>query len=106
CQRFLPLPLGLKILLLCLQKAAVVAVDAQQSGVVDGIEFDDLSGKIFQQIAIVADNDRCERRSLEQAFDPFDSGKIQVVRRFVEQQNVRSLDESLDDGQTLLPAAG
>jgi hypothetical protein len=51
----------------------------------------------------VADHDAGERGRLEHALEPLDSRQVQMVRRLIEQQNVRFLNQTFDDGQALAP---
>ena len=54
----------------------------------------------------MADDDAGEGRGFEEVFEPGDSQKIEMVRRFVQQKNVGMLNQSFNNGQTLLPSAG
>ena len=81
-------------------------MDAQQSIRIGAIEFRHLSRDIFKKVAVVADDDTGECCVLKKRFEPFDSREVEMIGGFVQQQNVRSLNQRFDDCQTLLPASG
>src|SRR5580704_12936304 len=87
------------------QKRTVVSADAQQSIRIGAIEFCHLSRDIFKKVAVVADDYAGERCILKKGLKPLDSCQIEMVGGFVQQQDVRSLNQRFDDGQTLLPAS-
>ena len=53
----------------------------------------------------MSDNDEGEFRGAEQPFEPCDSFKIEMIRRFIEEQNVRFGDESFSNSQAFEPPA-
>ena len=62
-------------------------------------------GDIFEEIAVVADDYAGERSVLQQRFEPFNSGEIEMVCGLVQQQNIRLLDQSFGNRQAFFPAA-
>ena len=105
-ERFLPLALRVQIHFFRFQKRAVVSVDAQIAIFVGACKLDHRGRDIFEKVAVVADHHAGEWRVLQKGFEPFDPGKIQMIGRLVEQQNVRRLHERFDNRQPLAPAAG
>ena len=105
-QGFLPLGLGVEELFLLFQKRTVAAAGAQESVRVNAAQLDHLGGHVLEEIAVVADNDGCEWRVLQQFFQPLDAGQVEMVGGFVEQQNVRLLHQRFGDGQSLSPSTG
>ena len=105
-QRVLTLALRVQIFFLGLQKFAVVSVDAQEAVFIGAIQLDDLVRDVFQEIAIMADHHVGEGGVAQQIFEPLNSGEIQMIGRLIEQQNIRLLDQRLDNRQALAPSAG
>src|SRR5215475_7286230 len=104
-ERLLPLPLRLEILFFGFEESAVAAFNSQESVFIDTGEFDNFRRSVFQKISVVANNNARKRRGLKHGFKPPYSRKIQMVRGFIQQKNIWSLDETFDNRQTLLPAA-
>jgi len=67
-----------------------------QRDVADGIE----------EFAIMRDHDQRSRIAMQPVFQPDDRIEIQVVRRFVQQQQVRAAHQRLRQVQAHAPAAG
>ncbi len=105
-QRFLPLRLRMQKFLFLLEKRAVAPLHPQQPVRIDPAEFRHLRGNIFQKIAIVTDHHTSESDLLQHFFEPLNAGEVQMIRRFIEQQNVRTLHQRLNNRQPLLPASG
>ena len=89
-----------------LEQFGVGAVDRQQPVGIDPIDVDHPAGDVLKEVAVVADHDERHRLGLEQRLEPEDRVDVQVVRRLVEQQQVRLADERAGDGQPCLPASG
>ncbi len=70
------------------QEFAVVTLHPEDSFRVDAINLDHVARDVFEEIAIVADNEARESRSGKQLLEPEDPVKIKMVRWFVEQENV------------------
>src|SRR5215475_430883 len=104
-ERLLPLPLRLEILFFGFEESAVAAFNSQESVFIDTGEFDNFRRSVFQKISVVAYNNARKRRGLKHGFKPPYARKIQMVRGFIQQKNIWSLDETFDNRQTLLPAA-
>ncbi len=105
-QRLLTVSLRVEIFFLSLEECAVVSGNAQRSILISGVEFDNLVRHVFQKISVVADDHASERRILQHSFQPLDASEVEVVGRFVEQQNIRRLHQRLDNRQPLAPATG
>ena len=60
----------------------------------------------FQKVAVVADHQGGECGTAEEILQPLDAGQIQVVGRFVEEQQIGRSDQGLGNGEALLPAPG
>src|SRR5208337_223155 len=105
-QRLLTPGLRVQEFFFLLQKLAVVAVDAEGAIGINAIELDHVGGDVFEKVAVVADDYAGECRSLQQIFEPGDSGKIEMVGGLVEQENVGMLHQGVDNGVTLLTASG
>src|SRR5204863_669367 len=87
-ERFLPFALRVKIFLLCLKKRTVISFHTQQPIVIDTIDLYKLSCDVFKQVTIVAYYHTRKRSGLEKSLKPSDSGKIEMVGRLVEKQNI------------------
>ena len=85
---------------------AVISINAEKAVFIGAIEFDHMVGHIFQKITVVADDHAGEGGVLQQRFEPFNSGEIEMVGRLVQQQNIGLLDERFGDRQAFFPAAG
>src|SRR5580693_8636704 len=92
-------------LFLLFQERTVVSADAQQSIRISAIKFCHLSRDILKKVAVVADDYAGECCILKKRFEPLDSRQIEMIGGFVEQQNVRALNQRVDECQTLLPAS-
>ena len=105
-QRFLPFALGVEELLFLFQEVGVAAAGAQESVGIDAAQFDHLGGHVLEEVTIVADDDGGEWRVLQQLFQPFNAGQVEMVGGLVEQQDVRLLHQRLGDGQSFSPSSG
>ena len=89
--------------LLPLDQVAIVV------GLVEGeaacVEFGDSTHVPAQEGPVVRDHDRCSREARERLLEPFDRGKIEMVRRLVEEQHVRLREQELGELDTHEPAA-
>ena len=59
-ERFLAFALRVEILLLGFQEVAVISIDAEKTVFIGAIEFDHVIGDIFEEVAVVADDDTGE----------------------------------------------
>ena len=99
--------LGGEELLPLLEEVAVRAVDAEVPLGVGAVQLDRRGWSTFsRKYAVVADEHERERRVRQQLFEPEDAFEVEVVRRLVEQQQVRLADQLAGDRQPLSPAAG
>src|SRR5271156_5919429 len=105
-QRILAVSLGVQVRFFRFQEDAVLSLYAKEALLVSAVEFAHFVRHIFKEVAVVADDDAGELRILEQSFEPFDSLEVQVIGGLIQQQDVRSLDQALDNRQTLAPTAG
>ena len=85
---------------------AVGSFDPKESVPVNAIEFDHIVRDVFEKVAVVADYHAGEGGAFQQLFQPFYSGKIEVVGRLVEQKDVGILHQTFDDGESFAPTAG
>src|SRR5688572_9875425 len=88
-----------------LQKIAVRSVDSQISIGIKPVEFDNVRGHILQEVTVMAYHDAGELRGSQNSFKPVNAAQIQMIRGFVKQENVRLLDQSLYNRQSLPPSA-
>ena len=102
----LVLALSVKVFLFRLKERAVISLHAQQAIRIDTIDFDQFGCGVLKKVSVVTHDNAGERRGLKDAFEPLDSGKIKVVCRFVEQENVRRLNQALSDRKAFAPSAG
>lgn len=98
--------MGLEPGLAFLEKAAEVAFDAQDAVGINAVEFNDLGGGGFKEVAVVAYGDDGEGRCGEQFFEPLDAGEVEVISGFVEEEDIGLAGERFDDREALAPAAG
>ena len=105
-ERFLALALRVEVLLLRFQEVAVISTNAEKAVFVGAIKLDHVIGDIFEEVAVVADDYAGERSILQQRFEPFDSGEVEMIGGLVQKKYVRLLDESFSDRQAFFPAAG
>jgi len=92
--------------LLWLRESAVVPCDAQRTVGIHAIQLHHSGSDIFQKISVVAHNYTGEAGVKQQSFEPFNSGEIEVIGRFIEQQDFRMLHQGFSDSQAFTPAAG
>ena len=96
----------MEILFLGFKEVAVISIHAEKAVFVSAIEFDHVVGDVFQEVAVVADDYTGERSILQERFEPFNSGEVEVVGGLVQEKNVWLLDEGFGDRETFFPAAG
>src|ERR1041384_7486998 len=97
-QSLLPLSLGMKKFFLLFQERAVTSLaggslaagslHAQQPLGIYSAEFRDFGGHVLQKIAVMAYDNTGKCRLVKQSFKPVDSSQIQMVGRFIQQQDV------------------
>ena len=97
----LPLDVGLSLF----EEFGIAAFYAQQAFGVNAVELDDLGGDVLQEVSVVSDDDEGKTGSTEQAFQPFDAVKVEVVGGLVEEKHLRIGDKGFGDGESLAPAA-
>src|ERR1017187_2239643 len=73
---FLPLGLGMEKLLFLLQKLTVTTAGAQETVRINAAQFNHFGGNVLEEITVVADNDGCERRVLQQLLQPLDACEV------------------------------
>ena len=105
-QGFLMARLGVHPLLFHFEEVGVGAGDAEDSVGIDAGEFGGFAGDVFEEIAVVGDDDAGEVGLLEKLFEPLDSGEVEVVGGLVEKKNIGGGDERFGDGEALAPASG
>ena len=105
-QRFLPLRLRVQKFFFLFQERAVASLHAQQSVGIDAAEFRHLSGDVLQKVAIVTDDHTGEAGLLQHLFEPLDPRQVEMIRGFIQQQDVGRLHQRLHDREALLPASG
>ncbi len=88
------------------EKGAVASVDSQHSVRINPAQLGNFGGDIFQEVTIVTDDHTSEGGLLQQSLEPLNSAEIEMVRRLVEQEDIRRLNQGLDNRQALLPSAG
>ncbi len=65
------------------------------------IQFDDAGGDVVQKTPVVGDEQHAADKIVEQAFQPFDGGEVQMVGRLVEDQHIRLGHQGLRQGHAL-----
>ncbi len=103
---FLMAGLGVHPLLFDFEEVGVGAGDAEDAVGIDAGELGGFAGNVFEEIAVVGDDDAGEVGLLEKLFEPLDSGEVEVVGGFVEEKNVGRGDQGFGDGEALTPASG
>src|SRR5215471_15905278 len=93
-ERLLPLALRLEIFFFGFQESAVAAFNSKESIFIYTGEFDNFRRSVFQKISVMAYNNARKRRGLKNGFKPPYASKIQMVCRFIQQKNIRGLDEA------------
>jgi hypothetical protein len=88
------------------QEVAVVAFGFEGAVRIAAIDLDHPRCDGFQKTTVVAHDEKGAGFGPEQSLQPEDAFDVQVVGRFVHQQNVRLQHQRADDGQTFLPASG
>jgi hypothetical protein len=103
-QRFLALRLRVQEFFLLLEKPSVASRHTQQPLGISPVQFRHFRGDVLKKVAIVAHNHAGEGCSRQQGFQPLDSRQVEMIRRFIQQQDVWSLNQRLDDREPFLPA--
>ncbi len=81
------------------REVARVALELAVLELVDGID------RVLEQAPVVADDQHGALQVLDPLLDPLDADEVEVVRRFVEQQQVGAGDEHAREGDAALLAA-
>ena len=99
--------LGLRVLELVLpdEELAVVAVHAEEPLRIDPVDLHHAGGDVLQKIAVVADDQRGERRPGEHLFQPQDPLQIQMIGGLVHDQQFGVLQQFERDCEALAPPA-
>src|SRR6266404_6131435 len=98
--------LCVEIVFLCFEELTVIPRNTEKSIFIGTAQLDHGIRNIFEKIAVMADHDASERGVLQNGFEPLDAFKIEMVRGFVEQKNVRLLHKRRSNCQAFAPAAG
>ncbi|MNE03228.1 hypothetical protein D3C80_957230 [compost metagenome] len=85
------------------QETGVVAVPVDQAA---AIQFEDAGCQVLQERTVVRDEQHGALEILQRLFKPGDGTDVQVVGRFVEQQQVRLGHQGLGQQDATTPAAG
>jgi hypothetical protein len=91
-------------LLALFEQIAVAAVGTEIPIYIRGTQLDDPVAGVFEEIAIVADEQERKPGRSEQFFQPEDRLHIEVIGRLVHQQQVRLGGQLAGDRQPLFPA--
>src|SRR5277367_2240552 len=86
-----------------LQERAVVAVGAKNSVGINTAEFRHSVRDVLEKVTVVAHHDTRELRAYEKLLKPRNAFEIQVIRGFIEQQDIGLFCQFLRDGYPLLP---
>ncbi len=70
------------------------------------LEMENVVDDVVEEIALVADHDEAAAIGLEERFEPERRLEIEMVRRLVEQQQVRLREQQSGEGDAHAPAAG
>ena len=107
--RFLQGQLALRVrreaLLLHLQVRRVVAADVEEAARVPPVELEDAVRDALKEQPVVRHRDGRVRRAREQLLEPEDRVHVEVVRRLVEEQEVRPSHELARERDALLPSS-
>ena len=98
--------LVLEELLALFEELAVGTVHAEDAAGEGVVELDDAVGGVFEEVAVVGDDEEAETGLREIVFQPFDAVDVEVVGGLVEQEQVGLLDQAAGDGEAFAPAAG
>ncbi len=98
--RFLLLP---ELLLLLIQPGGVVALPGDALA---PVQFEDPACDVVEEVAVVGHGDHGALVPLEVVLQPGDGFGVEVVRRFVEEQDVGALEKQPAEGHAPLLAAG
>jgi hypothetical protein len=84
----------------------VVFVVAWVTGYVAVVDFERNVRERIQQEAFVGDQKQCALEDLQATLKPFHGGGVEIIRRFVEKQDVRFAEKRSGHAGAHLPAAG
>ena len=104
-QRILPLGLRQQIFIFLFQEFAVISAHGEDAFGVHAVQLHHGVGDIFKKISIVADDHVGERGVQQQFLQPFNSGQVEMIRWFVEQQDIGLLHQRFCDREPLAPSA-
>ena len=79
---------------------------AGEAGQLAAIQFDDAGSDVVEEAPVVGDEQHAAAKTVEQPFQPFDGGEIQMVGRLVEDQHFRLGHQRLRQRHALAHAAG
>jgi len=88
---------------LLLEPARVVAFERQTLA---SFEFEDPLGHVVEEVAVVGDRHDCAGVVAEETFEPVDRLGIEVVRRFVEEQQIGAAEQEAAERDPSAFAAG
>jgi hypothetical protein len=86
---------------LLLERVVAAGIEGQPAG----LEVEDVVGDVVQQVALVADDQHRRPIALEEILEPQSRLEIEMVRRLVEEQQVRSREEQRGERHAHPPAA-
>ncbi len=89
-----------------LQEIAVLAIDLQQTVGVHAIELQHALRDVLEKVAIVTDDQKRLGLAFQERLEPQNRFDVEMVRRLVEQQDVRLEGQLARDRETFAPAAG
>ncbi|MNH01782.1 hypothetical protein D3C79_610060 [compost metagenome] len=89
--------------LLVHQEAGIVAVPVDQAA---AVQFEDAGGQVLQEGTVVGDEQHRAVEAAQGLFEPGDGTDVQVVGRFVEQQQVGFRHQRLGQQHAAAPATG
>ena len=70
------------------------------------VQFDDAGGQAVEEDAVVGNEDERAGKAQQVRFEPLDGTDVEMVGRFVQEQQFRVADQRLRQGHPALPAAG
>ncbi|MET3511967.1 hypothetical protein ABIC64_003436 [Plantibacter flavus] len=73
---------------------------------VEVLDLDDAGDHGVEEGPVVRDDDRCAAERAEPGFEPLDARDVEEVRRLVEEQDVRALEEDLRERRAVAPTPG
>ena len=70
------------------------------------VQLDDAGGQAVEEDAVVGDEDERAGEAQQVGFEPLDGADVEMIGRFVQEQQLRIADQGLCQGHPALPAAG